>query len=43
MPFALSSFDGFAWPWLLLAVPLPWMARRLLPSAPSAAAALRVP
>ena len=34
---------GFAWPWLLLALPLPWLARRLLPAARSASAALRVP
>ncbi len=33
----------FAWPWLLLALPLPWLVRRLLPAAPSAAPALRVP
>jgi Ca-activated chloride channel homolog len=34
----------FAWPWLFLALPLPWLARRLLPpAAPSAGAALRVP
>ncbi len=36
-------FAGFAWPWLLLALPLPWLARRLLPVARSASAALRVP
>ncbi len=36
-------FAGFAWPWLLLALPLPWLARRLLPPARSASAALRVP
>jgi Ca-activated chloride channel homolog len=33
----------FAWPWLLLALPLPWLMRRLWPAAPSAAPALRVP
>lgn len=34
----------FAWPWLLLALPLPWLAARLLPPAPSQLdAALRVP
>ena len=33
----------FAWPWLLLALPLPWLVRRLLPAASSAAPALRVP
>jgi Ca-activated chloride channel family protein len=36
-------FAGFAWPWLLLALPLPWLARRLLPAARSASAALKVP
>lgn len=35
--------DAFAWPWLLLAIPLPWLARRLLPALPSQSAALRVP
>lgn len=33
----------FAWPWLLLALPLPWLAARLLPPAPGDAAALRLP
>lgn len=34
----------FGWPWLLLALPLPWLARRWLPSLPAAArGALRVP
>ncbi len=33
----------FAWPWLLLALPLPWLMRRLWPAAPNAAPALRVP
>lgn len=34
----------FAWPWLLLALPLPWLCARLLPPAPSALdSALRVP
>src|SRR3546814_17269878 len=37
------SFAGFAWPWLLLALPLPWLLRRLLPPARSASAALKVP
>ena len=36
-------FDDFAWPWLLLALPLPWLVRWLLPPARSAAAALKVP
>ncbi|MEO6264578.1 MAG: VWA domain-containing protein [Luteimonas sp.] len=38
-----TPFDGFAWPWLLLALPLPWLLRWLLPPVRSAAAALRVP
>ncbi|CAL1239846.1 vWA domain-containing protein [Candidatus Methylocalor cossyra] len=34
----------FAWPWLFLALPLPWLVRRLLPPAPAAlGAALRTP
>lgn len=35
--------DSFAWPWLLLAVPLPWLASRLLPTRRSASPALNVP
>lgn len=38
----LSSL-AFAWPWLLAALPLPWLARRGLPPRRSAEAALRVP
>jgi Ca-activated chloride channel family protein len=37
------SLDGFAWPWLLLALPLPWLANRLLPAVRDASPALRVP
>jgi len=37
------SIDGFAWPWLLLALPMPWLARMLLRPARSMAAALKVP
>ncbi len=33
----------FAWPWLLAALPLPWLARLFLPGANSVAPALRVP
>lgn len=33
----------FAWPWWLLALPLPWFARLLLPAARSPSAALKVP
>jgi Ca-activated chloride channel family protein len=36
-------FDGFAWPWLLLALPLPWVVRWLLPPVRQASAALKVP
>jgi len=35
--------DGFAWPWLLLALPLPWLVRRLLPPQRDPGAALKVP
>lgn len=36
--------ETFAWPWMLLALPLPWLARWLLPPARhEASAALRVP
>ena len=35
---------AFAWPWLALALPLPWIYRRLFPPAPTTTpAALRVP
>jgi Ca-activated chloride channel family protein len=37
------SIDGFAWPWLLFALPMPWLARMLLRPARSTAAALKVP
>ncbi len=41
---AFAGFEGFAWPWLLLALPLPLLARWLLPPRTDhAAAALRVP
>jgi len=35
--------DTFAWPWLLLALPLPWLLRALLPSTGTPGAALCVP
>ena len=38
-----SLAQGFAWPWLLLALPLPLLARWLLPARRDSAAALRVP
>ncbi len=37
------AFAGFAWPWMLLALPLPWLVRALLPPARGAGPALRVP
>lgn len=37
------GFAGFAWAWLLLALPLPWLARRWLPVVRADGAALRVP
>ncbi|GAB3104966.1 vWA domain-containing protein [Lysobacter terrae] len=41
---ALTSLhDYFAWPWLLLALPLPLLARWLLPASRTTGAALRVP
>ena len=40
---ATFSLDNFAWPWLLLALPLPLLARLWLPPARSTAAALKVP
>ena len=40
---AWPSFAGFAWPWLLLALPLPWLLRVLLPPVRDAGPALRVP
>lgn len=44
MPAGMQAlFADFAWPWLLLALPLPWLARRLLPARKSASAALKVP
>ncbi|MGH8084331.1 MAG: vWA domain-containing protein [Lysobacter sp.] len=39
----IPGFEGFAWPWLLLALPLPLLARRWLPARRNAAAALKVP
>lgn len=35
--------DAFAWPWLLLAMPLPWLAGRLMPPRRSTSPALNVP
>lgn len=36
-------FGGFAWPWMWLAFPLPWLAGWLLPAHHATSAALRVP
>jgi Ca-activated chloride channel family protein len=38
-----AAFAGFAWPWMWLAFPLPWLASWLLPPRRSISAALRVP
>ena len=38
-----SAFGGFAWPWMWLAFPLPWLAGVLLPPRRSSSAALKVP
>lgn len=38
-----DTLGNFAWPWLLCALPLPWLARWLLPPRRSASAALKVP
>lgn len=38
-----DAFAGFAWAWLLLALPLPWLVRWLSPPARSVSAALKVP
>lgn len=35
--------DGFAWPWMLAAIPLPWLVHALAPARASAIPALRVP
>jgi Ca-activated chloride channel family protein len=44
LPDLLSSLrDVFAWPWWLLALPLPWLAQWLLPPLRGRAAALKVP
>jgi Ca-activated chloride channel family protein len=44
LPGELLGIDGFAWPWALLAVLLPWLAHVALPArAGAGAAALRVP
>ena len=37
------GIDGFAWPWLLLVIPLPWLVHLMLPARASKAQALRVP
>jgi Ca-activated chloride channel family protein len=43
-PSALADLaQAFAWPWWLLALPLPWLVQRWLPAARSPSAALKVP
>ncbi|QIL19909.1 VWA domain-containing protein [Thermomonas sp. HDW16] len=39
----LLALDGFAWQWMLLAIPLPWFVHVLMPSRSGNQAALRVP
>ena len=39
----LLALEGFAWPWILLAIPLPWLVHALLPARGGGDAALRVP
>jgi Ca-activated chloride channel homolog len=43
MPALAAWLDGFAWPWALLLLPLPLLARWLLPPRRGSGAALRVP
>jgi len=38
-----TAFGGFAWPWMWLAFPLPWLAGVFLPPLRNTSAALRVP
>lgn len=38
-----TAFGGFAWPWMWIAFPLPWLAAWLLPARHNASAALKVP
>jgi Ca-activated chloride channel homolog len=37
------AMDSFAWPWLLLAIPLPWLVHAMVPARASQVPALRVP
>lgn len=39
----LLALEDFAWPWLLLAIPLPWLVHALLPARRGGEVALRVP
>jgi len=43
LPEWIGQLPHLAWPWMLLALPLPWLARRLLPPVRQALPALRVP
>ena len=40
---SLPAFDALAWPWLLLALPVPWLLRWWLPPRRGEGAALKVP
>ena len=39
----MLQLDGLAWPWMLLAIPLPWLVRVMLPARAGEDPALRVP
>ena len=43
MLLALMHIEGFAWPWLLAALPLPLLVHALVPARRNHEAALRVP
>src|SRR5690606_32489727 len=43
LPGWFDALPHLAWPWMLLALPLPWLARRWLPPLRPTLAALRVP
>lgn len=38
-----GTLAGFAWPWMFLALPAPWLVRRLLPPLRTSGAVLRMP
>lgn len=43
LQFLYDGYAGFAWPWLWLAFPLPWLARWILPPRRSQEEAIKVP